>query len=63
MEIGTVLPQLEIGNDPETIADYAHRVETSGYEHVLAYDHVLGVNPDREAGTARTTTRARSTNR
>ncbi|ELY91562.1 LLM class F420-dependent oxidoreductase [Natrinema altunense] len=48
MEIGTVLPQLEIGNDPETIADYAHRVETSGYEHVLAYDHVLGVNPDRE---------------
>ncbi|RZH69269.1 LLM class F420-dependent oxidoreductase [Natrinema altunense] len=48
MEIGTVLPQLEIGHDPETIADYAHRVETSGYEHVLAYDHVLGVNPDRE---------------
>ncbi|MDF9745811.1 LLM class F420-dependent oxidoreductase [Natrinema salsiterrestre] len=48
MEIGTVLPQLEIGHDPETIADYARRVEGSGYEHVLAYDHVLGVNPDRE---------------
>ncbi|WP_254528654.1 LLM class F420-dependent oxidoreductase [Natrinema gelatinilyticum] len=48
MEIGTVLPQLEIGNDPQTIAEYAIQVEESGYEHLVAYDHVLGVNPDRE---------------
>ncbi|MFB6171594.1 MAG: LLM class F420-dependent oxidoreductase [Haloarculaceae archaeon] len=48
MEIGTVLPQLEIGPDPDTLTGYARRVETAGYEHVLAYDHVLGVNPDRE---------------
>lgn len=48
MEIGTVLPQIELGPDPETLADYARRVEAVGYEHVLAYDHVLGVNPDRE---------------
>lgn len=48
MEFGTVLPQLEIGHDPQTLVDYAERVETAGYEHLLAYDHVLGVNPDRE---------------
>lgn len=48
MDIGTVLPQLEIGSEPSTLADYATRVEAAGYEHLLAYDHVLGVNPDRE---------------
>lgn len=48
MEIGTVLPQVEIGHDPRTLVDYARRVEDAGYEHVLAYDHVLGVDPDRE---------------
>ncbi len=48
MELGTVFPQLEIGHDPGTLADYASRVEGAGFGHVLAYDHVLGVNPDRE---------------
>ena len=45
MEIGTVFPQLEIGDDPETIGDYARRIEDAGFEHLLSYDHVLGVNP------------------
>lgn len=48
MEIGVTLPQLEIGPDPETLLDFATRAEAGGYQHVLAYDHVLGVNPDRE---------------
>jgi len=48
MEIGVTFPQLEIGSDPETLRDYARRVEDRGYDHLLAYDHVLGVNPDRE---------------
>ncbi|MFB6311146.1 MAG: LLM class F420-dependent oxidoreductase [Salinirussus sp.] len=46
MEIGTTFPQLEIGEDPATIAEYARRIEAAGYEHTLLYDHVLGVNPD-----------------
>lgn len=45
MEIGTTFPQLEIGADPGTIADYAGRIEAAGYEHTLLYDHVLGVDP------------------
>ena len=45
MEIGTVFPQLEIGDDPETVGDYARRIEAAGFEHLLSYDHVLGVDP------------------
>jgi probable F420-dependent oxidoreductase len=48
MEIGTVFPQLRIGDDPETVGDYARRIEAAGFEHLLSYDHVLGVNPDWE---------------
>src|SRR5579864_3397066 len=42
MRIGVVFPQTEIGNDPIAIRDYAQAVEDLGYQHVLAYDHVLG---------------------
>jgi probable F420-dependent oxidoreductase len=45
MEIGTTFPQLEIGDDPATLVDYARRIEAAGYEHTLLYDHVLGVDP------------------
>lgn len=47
MEIGVTLPQIEIGPEPATLLDYARRAEAAGYQHVLAYDHVLGVDPDR----------------
>ena len=46
MRIGVVFPQLEIGTDPEAIKGYAQAVEEMGYDHLLAYDHVLGVHPD-----------------
>src|SRR6266545_754766 len=50
MRIGVVFPQTEIGNDPSAIHDYAQAAEELGYTHVLAYDHVLGANPDRPGG-------------
>jgi probable F420-dependent oxidoreductase len=50
MKIGTVFPQTEIGNDPVAIRDYAQVVEALGYTHLLAFDHVLGANPDRPGG-------------
>lgn len=52
MKIGVVFPQTEIGNDPAAIRDYAQTAEGLGYTHVLAYDHVLGANPDRPGGWA-----------
>jgi probable F420-dependent oxidoreductase len=50
MRIGVVFPQTEIGNDPTAIRDYAQTAEGLGYTHLLAYDHVLGANPDRPGG-------------
>jgi probable F420-dependent oxidoreductase len=50
VEIGVVLPQTEIGASRDAIRDYGVGVESLGFEHVLAYDHVLGadtaVHPD-----------------
>jgi probable F420-dependent oxidoreductase len=50
MKIGVVFPQVEIGNDPSRIRDYAQAVEAMGYTHILVFDHVLGANPDRPRG-------------
>jgi len=44
------LPQTEIGSDPAMIRDYAQAVEAMGYTHILAFDSVLGANPDRPGG-------------
>ncbi len=50
MRIGVVFPQTEFGNDPSAIRDYAQTAEGLGFTHVLAYDHVLGANPERPGG-------------
>jgi probable F420-dependent oxidoreductase len=46
MRIGVVFPQTEIGGDRGAVRAYAERVEALGYAHLLAYDHVLGADPD-----------------
>jgi probable F420-dependent oxidoreductase len=50
MNIGAVFPQTEIGNEPAAIKAYAEAVEGMGFTHVLAFDHVLGANPNRPGG-------------
>ena len=50
MKIGVTFPQTEFGSDPIAIRDYAQTAEALGFTHVLAYDHVLGANPDRPGG-------------
>ena len=50
MKIGLVYPQTEFGSDPAAIRDYAQMAEGLGFSHILAYDHVLGANPDRLGG-------------
>lgn len=45
MQIGVVFPQTEIGADAVGVRSYALRVEELGFEHLLAYDHVLGADP------------------
>ena len=45
MRIGVVFPQTEIGSRAEDIRAYATGVESLGFQHLLAYDHVLGADP------------------
>ena len=50
LKIGLVFPQTEYGDDPAAVRDYAQTAEALGYSHLLAYDHILGANPDRPGG-------------
>jgi probable F420-dependent oxidoreductase len=50
MRIGVVFPQTEIGQDPAVIRDYAQAVESMGFTHLLAFDSMVGANPDRPGG-------------
>jgi probable F420-dependent oxidoreductase len=49
IRFGAVFPTSDIGDDPIAIRDYAQGVEALGYDHLIAYDHVLGAeHADRE---------------
>ena len=50
MKIGVVFPQTEIGAAPGPVRDYAQAAEGLGYTHLLAYDHVVGADPNRPDG-------------
>jgi probable F420-dependent oxidoreductase len=45
MQIGVVLPQTEIGADRGAVREYATAVSELGYQHIAAYDHVVGADP------------------
>jgi probable F420-dependent oxidoreductase len=44
MKVGVVFPQTEIGSDPVAVRDYAQAAESLGYNHLLAFDHVVGAD-------------------
>jgi probable F420-dependent oxidoreductase len=50
MRIGVVFPQTELGGDGGAVRAYGQRVEELGFTHVLAYDHVVGADPDVHTG-------------
>jgi probable F420-dependent oxidoreductase len=50
MQFGAVLPHNEIGTDPGAIVAYLQGLEELGVANLLAYDHVLGADPDRPGG-------------
>lgn len=53
MKIGVVFPQTEIGPDAGAVRAYARQVEELGFGHVLAYDHVVGADPEVHQGWSR----------
>ena len=50
MHVGALLPQTELGSDPQRLKAWAQAVEDLGYSHVASYEHVLGAErADRPA--------------
>lgn len=47
MDVGAVFPQWAFGTDASEIRDYAQGIEGLGYDYLIAYDHVLGVEATR----------------
>jgi len=48
MEIGIAYPQIELQGDPTALRAFSSAVEELGFDHLLAYEHVLGaVHADR----------------
>src|SRR5712692_2723931 len=50
MQIGAVFPQTEIGADRGGVRAFAQAAQGLGYQHLLAYDHVLGADPAGHPG-------------
>jgi probable F420-dependent oxidoreductase len=51
MRLGAVFPQAEFERAfGEQIVDFVQRLEAAGYDHLLAYDHVLGADSRRRPG-------------
>ena len=49
MDIGVAYPQIELQGDPAAVGTFGSAVENLGFDHLLAYDHVLGaVHSDRD---------------
>jgi probable F420-dependent oxidoreductase len=45
VRIGVVLPQTELGPEVGALRRYGQGVEELGFQHVVAYDHVVGADP------------------
>jgi len=52
VQIGVVFPQTELGGDVGAVRAYGEHVQELGFTHVLAYDHVVGADPDVHQGWA-----------
>jgi len=50
MRIGIVYPQTEYPSDRSAVREFGFAAQELGYTHILAYDHVLGANPQRPGG-------------
>jgi probable F420-dependent oxidoreductase len=50
MRIGVVFPQTELGGGAAAVRAYGQRLEELGFTHLLAYDHVVGADPEVHTG-------------
>jgi len=45
MKIGAIFPQLDIGAVRGAVREYGEAIERMGFDHLLAFDHVVGADP------------------
>ena len=51
MRLGAVFPQAEFRHlDPDELVAFVQRIEDAGYDHLLAFDHVLGADARARPG-------------
>jgi probable F420-dependent oxidoreductase len=50
VRLGVVFPQTEIGADAGGVRAYAEAARDLGFDHLVAYDHVLGADPAGHPG-------------
>ena len=50
LRLGAVFPQTEIGADVGAVRAFAEAAQELGFDHLLAYDHVLGADDARHPG-------------
>jgi probable F420-dependent oxidoreductase len=51
LHLGVVLPQAEIDTtEPLVVRDFAVRMEQAGFDHLLAFEHVLGADSTQRPG-------------
>ncbi|MGI9254232.1 MAG: LLM class F420-dependent oxidoreductase, partial [Thermomicrobiales bacterium] len=50
MKFGAIFPQMEIALNREEIRSWTLGVEDLGFDYVLLYDHILGVDPAGRPG-------------
>jgi probable F420-dependent oxidoreductase len=51
VRLGAVFPQAEFRlQDPDELVTFAQRIEDAGYDHLLAFDHVLGADAGARPG-------------
>jgi probable F420-dependent oxidoreductase len=50
VRIGVVFPQTEIGHAVADVRRYAVTAEELGYAHLIAFDHVVGADPETHEG-------------
>lgn len=44
IQVGVVYPQIELGGSPDAVRAIGAAVDALGYDHLVAYDHVLGAD-------------------
>lgn len=48
MKLGVIYPQNALGGDPAAVREIGLAAEDMGFDHIVAYDHVVGATHDRE---------------